>query len=394
MSDTTTTDTSAIDEKKAENEGSSSSNTPNYWSNLGKFISNLIIIIVFIIIYFSFGVYALYICKIAQSNILPTDADCFPFSESKPTVTPIQTNIFKTDDKSIKLSFSYDENSDFELLKTLREYKNSYDSNNILNYFISIIDTLIAFDFKLINTTFNTLNLVPEVLVVLFGPFILGVISVILLLCNCFYGLFLWFYNMFWFFKKNTNVERGKKPVWEDVTFLQPFGYGIGIFLVIMLSIILLFFAPFFIGIDNLISSFCLFIIFTYTGTMADKSSGFITVFKEALKVYKLSLMIILCIFAISSAFTYLGIPGGIMSIITLILIYFGVVKIDTFKPITDTNLTPFTVTKEVQAKKEICKMISSNEKHGLIYNMVFGNQSGGKLVNDLKKLTKSKINK
>ena len=394
MSDTTTTDTSAIDEKKAENEVSSSSNTPNYWSNLGKFISNLIIIIVFIIIYFSFGVYALYICKIAQSNILPTDADCFPFSESKPTVTPIQTNIFKTDDKSIKLSFSYDENSDFELLKTLREYKNSYDSNNILNYFISIIETLIAFDFKLINTTFNTLNLVPEVLVVLFGPFILGVISVILLLCNCFYGLFLWFYNMFWFFKKNTNVERGKKPVWEDVTFLQPFGYGIGIFLVIMLSIILLFFAPFFIGIDNLISSFCLFIIFTYTGTMADKSSGFITVFKEALKVYKLSLMIILCIFAISSAFTYLGIPGGIMSIITLILIYFGVVKIDTFKPITDTNLTPFTVTKEVQAKKEICKMISSNEKHGLIYNMVFGNQSGGKLVNDLKKLTKSKINK
>ena len=124
---------------------------------------------------------------------------------------------------------------------------------------------------------------------------------------------------------------------------------------------------------------------------MADKSSGFITVFKEALKVYKLSLMIILCIFAISSAFTYLGIPGGIMSIITLILIYFGVVKIDTFKPITDTNLTPFTVTKEVQAKKEICKMISSNEKHGLIYNMVFGNQSGGKLVNDLKKLNKNK---
>ena len=390
MSDTTT-DTSAIDEKKAENEGISSSNTQNYWSNLGKFMSNLIIIICFIIIYFTLGIYALYICKIAQSNILPTSADCFPFSESKPTVSPIQTNIFKTDDKSIKLSFPYDENSDFELLKTLREYKNSYDSNNILNYFISIIETLIAFDFKLINTTFNTLNGVPEVLVVLFGPFILGVISVILLLCNCFYGLFLWFYNMSWLFKKNTNIERGKKPVWEDVTFLQPFGYGISIFLVIMLSIILLLFAPFFIGIDNLISSFCLFIIFTYTGTMADKSSGFITVFKEALKVYKLSLMIILCIFAISSAFTYLGISGGIMSIITLILIYFGVVKIDTFKPITDTNLTPFTVTKEVQAKREVCKMISSKGTSGLIYNMVFGNQSGGKLVNDLKKLSKSK---
>ena len=52
MSDTTTTDTSAIDEKKAENEGSSSSNTPNWY----KFGSNLLAIIAFILIYFSFGV--------------------------------------------------------------------------------------------------------------------------------------------------------------------------------------------------------------------------------------------------------------------------------------------------------------------------------------------------
>ena len=44
MSDTTTTDTSAIDEKKAENEGTTNPN----WS---KFISNLLAIILFIVIY-------------------------------------------------------------------------------------------------------------------------------------------------------------------------------------------------------------------------------------------------------------------------------------------------------------------------------------------------------
>ena len=360
MSDTTTTDTSAIDEKKAENEGTTNPN----WS---KFISNLLAIILFIVIYFIFGVYALYICKIAQSNILPIDINCFPFSDVKPTVTPIQTNIFKTDDKSIKLSFPYGENSDFELLKTLSEYKSSYDSNNILNYFISIIEALIAFDFKLINTTFNTLNGLPEGLVLFFGPFILGVISVILLLCNCIYGLFLWFYNMSWLFKKNTNTENGKKPVWDDITLTQPFGYGMGIFLAIVFSIILLVFAPFFIGIDHLISSFCTLMMFSYTGTMADKPSGFMTVLGEATK----------------------GISGVISALLVVGFIYFGVINFGLFKPIDDTNLTPFTIAKEVQAKREVCKIVDNKGTHGMIYNMVFGNQSGGKLVRDLKKLGK-----
>jgi hypothetical protein len=381
MSDTTT-DISAIDEKKAENDVTSSNNSQNYWSNLGKLMYNLILIILFIIIYFAFGVYTLYICKISQSNILPTSADCFPFSDAKPQVTPIQTNIFKSDDKSIKLSFPYEENSDFAFLKILREYKNSYDSNNILNYFISIIETLISFDFNLINITFNTLNGLPEGLLVFFGPFILGIVSFILLLCNCFYGLFLWFFNMSWLFKKNTNIEKGKKPVWEDVTLLQPINYGISIFLVILFSIILLFGCLFFIGIDHLITLFCLNVMFTYTGIMVNKPNGFSTVFTEALKVYKISLMVIVSILVVSSAFSYLGIPGVISSLLVLGLIIFGVIKIDIFKSITDTNMTPFTVTRETQAKKEMCKMVDNSVKR---------NQTGGELVKDLKKLSKNK---
>ena len=392
MSDTTT-DISAIDEKKAENDVTSSNNNQNYWSNLGKLISNIFFIIIFIILYFAFGVYTLYICKISQSNILPTSADCFPFSDAKPQVTPIQTNIFKSDDKSIKLSFPYEENSDFAFLKILREYKNSYDSNNILNYFISIIETLISFDFNLINITFNTLNGLPEGLLVFFGPFILGIVSFILLLCNCFYGLFLWFFNMSWLFKKNTNIERGKQPVWEDVTFLQPINYGVSIFLVILFSIILLFGCVFFIGIDHLISLFCLNVMFTYTGIMVNKPNGFSTVFTEALKVYKISLMVIVSILVVSSAFSYLGIPGVISSLLVLGLIIFGVVKIDIFKSITDTNMTPFTVAREAQAKKEICKMVDNKAPGAVLYNMVFGkgNQKGGQLVNELKKLSKNK---
>jgi hypothetical protein len=391
MSDTTS-DTSAIDEKNAENEGTSSSNTPNWY----KFGQNIFSTVIFIILYFGIGIGVLYSCKIAQSNIFPTDADCFPFSDAKPTVTPIQTNIFKTytdpnAPKSIKLSFPYDENSDFEILKTLREYKNSYDSNNIMIYFISIIETLVWINFKFISTTSNVVNSLPEGLVVLLGPFILGITWFILFFCNCIYGMFLWFYNMSWFFKKNTNTKKGEKPVWEDVTMTQPFGYGMSIFLVIMLSLILLFFAPFFIGGGGLISSFCLLMILTYTGVMVDKSAGYLTVLKEAAKVYKISLMVIFSIFLVSSAFTYLGIPSGIVSLLVIGCIYFGIINMDIYKSITETNLTPFIVEKELQAKRIVCTTAEPQEKHGLMYQMIFGKdkQSGGSLVNDLKKFNR-----
>lgn len=383
MSDTTT-DTSVIDEKKAENDITSSNNSPDYWSNLGNLILTLIFIIIFILLYFAFGVYTLYICKISQSNILPTSADCFPFSDGKPTVTPIQTNIFKSDDKSIKLSFPYEENSDFAFLKILREYKNSSDSNNVLNYFISIIETLISFDFNFINITFNTLNRLPEGLLVFFGPFILVAIFLILFLCNCYYGLFLWFFNMSWLFKKNTNIERGKKPVWEDVTLLQPFSYCLGIFLVIIFSLQLLFCCLFYIGIDMLISLFCLNVIFTFTGIMVTKPIEFSNLFTEALKVHKISLMVIVSILVVSIAFAYLGISGVISSLLVLGLIIFGFIHIDMFKSITETNMTPFSVAREAQAKREMCKMVD---------NKIFGkgNQRGGQLVNELKKLNKNK---
>jgi hypothetical protein len=48
--------------------------------------------------------------------------------------------------------------------------------------------------------------------------------------------------------------------------------------------------------------------------------------------------------------------------------------------------LTP--VTKDIQAKKT-CKVVDpkNEESHGLLYEMVLGKQSGGKLIRDLKKL-------
>ena len=84
-------DTSTIDEKKIESEGGTTKDSPSY----GKFLASLLII-VFVLIYFGISSYVLYACKIAQSNLLPTDIDCFPYTDNQPEITPIETNIFKT----------------------------------------------------------------------------------------------------------------------------------------------------------------------------------------------------------------------------------------------------------------------------------------------------------
>lgn len=383
MSDTTT-DTSAIDDKKQENEGTSSDGTPNY----GKFVSTTFIVIIFIFIYFGISIFVLYGCKIAQSNILPTNADCYPFSDNKPTVTPIQTNIFKNGDTSMKLSFPYEENSKFKVLDIMRNYKNSYDSHFLINYVISIIEPIISFDYNYIDMILNTMNSIPEIIIILFGPTIIGLLSVLLFFCNCFYVLFLWFSNMSWFFKKNMNTERGKKPVWEDVTFTQPFNYGCGVALVILFFLILIFCSPFLIIYAHIIISFCILMLFTYSGKMDNKPVGYLNILRTGIKEYNISIFVIFFILIISAAFTNLGTTGGITALILTGCVYFGILNIG-FKKNIDTNLT--LNVSDLQAKREVCKINTAPNKqtHGLLYNMVFG--GGGNLVKNLKNLNKIK---
>ena len=64
-----------------------------------------------IIIYYTGSGLLLYVCKLAQSNILPTDINCAPYTDSTPIITPVQIDIFQTggdDPLSMKLNFPYD----------------------------------------------------------------------------------------------------------------------------------------------------------------------------------------------------------------------------------------------------------------------------------------------
>jgi hypothetical protein len=51
------------------------------------------------------------------------------------------------------------------------------------------------------------MNGLPEIVILLFGPFIGSFISAFIFLYDHFYVIYLWFANMGWFFKKNVNTN-------------------------------------------------------------------------------------------------------------------------------------------------------------------------------------------
>ena len=380
-------DTSAIDDKKEE---TSTSGSNEYFSNIVSFALTVIVMFIIIAIYYASSGLILYACKLGQSNILPTDVHCFPYGETKPNIQPIQTNIFTTftdPQMSMKMNFPYNEyNASNKILDMFREYKNEPRSNFLANYFISIMETIIQFNYSSFNTILNMLNELPEVLLVILGPIIVGFLSTIIFILDNLYLLYLWFANMGWFFKTNTNNSATGLPKWEDVTFIEPFNFTCAVWLVFLFSILFFFSLPLLSIIASLSMSWCMFSCITYKAEMYGKSITAAEIIKDVFKYYKLPIMGILSFFVILSAFSKLGTVPGIFSLIVLMLIYFGIIAIDIFNPINQEKLSP--LTSYDQAKKTCNYKETPKEKHGLLYDILFG-QKGGNLTKELKILNK-----
>lgn len=388
-------DSSAIDEKNQE---LNSSTTPtSYLSNIATFALNVLIVFIIVVLYFGSSGLILYSCKLGQSNILPTDVHCYPYQDTKPNIQPISINIFNTllsdPPMSNKIKFPYDEfNSENKLLDMFRKYKDEPRSNFLANYFISILESITQFNYSSFNFILNLLNQVPEVLILLFGPIIVFILGWIVFLMDHLYLIYLWFAGMGWFFKTNTNDSGTGKPDWENVTILNWFGYWCAIWLVILFVILFFFSLPLLSVVTFLSMMWCVFSCITYKAELNGKSITSIAVIQDVYKYYKLLIMSILSFFVVVSAFSNLGPIPGVFSIVTLCLIYWGIISIDIFKPIGKDGLSP--VVSYKLAKKTCSTDAKPKEKHGLLYNLIFGQSGGNNIKNDLKKLGKQMSSK
>ena len=386
MSDTTN-DTSAIDEKKEQDASTSST---DYISNIGGFITSLIASVILILLYFSSSGLILFICKLAQTNILPTESNCAPYTNNLPNIEKIKTNIFTTftePEMSMKLEIPNNEgNSNHKIIDMFKDYREKPNSNFLANYLISIVESLMQFDYSFINTTMNFLNSLPEVVIIGLGPIITSFLFAVGVLLNGLYFIYLWFASMYWFFKTNKNVSGEGKPDWEDVLLTSPIDWSSGVGLVILFLIVFIVGFPLLSIIPFVILSYCFFSCIFYKGVLNGKNISSFSIIKEVLKYYKVTIVSIISFFVILLAFSKLGTVSGIFSMVTILLIYFGLIGFNIFNPIIETNLSPSVSNN--QARKTCVNKIANKVNHGFLYNMLVG-QKGGNITKELKKIEK-----
>jgi hypothetical protein len=194
---------------------------------------------------------------------------------------------------------------------------------------------------------------------------------------------------MGWFFNKNVNNDVNHKPVWEEVTIINPIDYWCAILLVILFCILFWGLLATLPVLPFLTMSWCLFTCIVYEAQMGVKSITSLTIIKDLFKYYKVTFMSIISFFVIVTAFSNLGAISGVFSIIILALIYYGIITINLFKPNSEDGLSALTSYK--QAKKT-CNYLSKNgakENHGLLYDLMFGQSGGSNITKELKNIGK-----
>lgn len=387
----TDNDTSTLDQKKNE-DTSSDISIEEYLKKGGSFFIYIIFFILFIGIYFSNGSLLIFLGKLAQSNILPTDKGCSPYT-TQPTQfdnkTPINMDIYTTMDKtnpevdpqkvSKKISFennSYNSSSFF--IDATREYKNNSSSNFLINYFISIVESLLQKDYSLLNSYMNLINAYfSETMLILFSPILFGLLFGCLIINDFLHLVYFWFAKMSWFFKTNTNNTGEGKPTWENITLMSPFSWFIGILLVFI------FFIFFFVVISvlsPLIIVRVLYVIISalfYKGVLNDnKEVNSFTLILETIKQYKLAIVWIISIFIVLLAFSHIGIIPGLLAVVVVWLLYSKKISSDLFDPVNLNKHTPYEGMFKQMIKK--CTPITQHNRttksnNGFLYNLFIG---------------------
>jgi hypothetical protein len=301
-------------------------------------------------------------------------------------------NIFKSSffdaQFSEKISINYTaDNSKNQILDILRAYKEKPDSNNVGNYMVSFIEKLTAFMFNLVNMVLGMVNQLPEPVIILGGPFASMFVVPIMAVFGVIYSVILWFTEMKWLFKLNTNETGTGGPVWEDVSGVKDL--CIAWFLVIVFFWIFVFLIALqgFFGITGLVLICIAVTILTVKGTMNNKNVGPFSIVKDVFRYYKVIITVLITISVILNAFGILGTVPGLFSIATVALIYFGIVGINLYDPINPGNVTA--VVSDEQFVKFCAYQKKPPAKKGFWSSLMSGGAK--ELVREIKKIGRNK---
>jgi hypothetical protein len=383
------TDTQELDKKKAQ-QNSVSNSTKQIFKNTWSFLISTLFILSIVIGYVFLSSIVLYECKLAQSNILPTILECYPYTSNNVDIEKINTNIFISNTEppsSAKLNFPYDKyNSKNIILDMFRKYKEHPRSSFLTNYVIAILEGLINHSNNAFTIFFNFLNTLPEILIVTIGPIISLVYFGLMQIMGLFVFIYYYFSEMKWFFKENVNTDSNSKPVWKDVGITSPVNAGIAMLLVFCFFILfwILLFTVTPIAVIFIFYA-CLFMTFGYKCEFNNKNATMFTIIQETFKYYKVTITTLLSILIIMNTFTNLGAIPGVISLFTILLIYYKYISIGIFDPVKTLDTSPLsTLDQAIKKCMNTPKPKTFMDTIGNLFDF-----KGGAINNELKKLNK-----
>ena len=347
-----TSDTSAVDDKKTSTTTTSTGAPATFISNLANQLLHLSITILV-------GGMILYSAKVSQTNLMPTDLNCEPFQRSDIKLDEVQVNVdvvkIKGDTKSTKIVFPYEQNID--IIKNgilgigyLQNWKEGPNSSPSWIYMATIQQQMYAF-FTNMMTSSNALlhQSLPESVIVFLTPFIYILLVFIFGAFTTLYGCIMYFYNIYLLFstKKECKYidvldekggfiymrgENGEQKPLQELRIHWEYKKGAMMsqwYWAIMYFIAAFVFMGFSCGIIIPLLSFMtvlkvlilpLFLVGKVVGS--DEDYTFSTSLMHILK-YKMSLiMYIVSFFIVVDAFTSLGMLGLLFSILACLFIF------------------------------------------------------------------------
>jgi hypothetical protein len=334
----------------------------------GEFLKYIGLKVIAVLIQTFLGVYALWMCKVAQTNILPSDFRGAPYTDLPPIIDSIitQVNFFKLDgdDYSTKLLFQYlyipdksandskQINSQFTILNTLREINESPTISGTTMYFIYLLENIFCLNFSMINMFFSFFNSFYEWVLVLFGSYLLIFVFVVNILLSNIVFLYIFFAGIFtWIWKLNKPqvvVQDGQKLTkpnfvqnWVYITlFSMPFTW---LFTLIETIFLLNCFLPFLVfgnmAVFPLITLYCIlsicFIVAKVTeGSKTGETYTFMSLYVNKMRYMITPIFIIMSIYIIIAAKAYLGSTERNAAIVAVVIVLIALMNI----PITNVS--------------------------------------------------------
>lgn len=330
----TTEDTSAIDEKKAEESGTSTT-SPDFKGFISNYLSSIIFTIGISI--FVIGGLGLYTTKVAQSNILPDNIELAPYTIIDRTVKeiPIDINVMRPslfsenkDTLSQKIIFNSQEYLDSFNKSFLCSLKKSADPNaglfaNAPLFFSNVYDNIVAKNFLAINTIFLYLSYLPESAIM----FLYGIFGIFLWIGLYFFNVCISiFYHIINIPQLFRTVSENNDKKWESIeqiTFLRFIKFILFFFIWIPVGAISAFLTPAFFTIYGLISPLFASYNLKQTSATQNKNMNVIDFIKDTFAYKKFFFFVLATLSLLSNGIKYLGTNAIVGIIIAIIFAYF-----------------------------------------------------------------------